>query len=238
MNGWLKSILDFVYPSRCMVCGEWEETEDSVCPECCGAFDRIGHPMCTVCGKPFESSPSDHKCGACSIKKPPYDMLRSVGKYEGSLREAVLRFKFNQRTSLAKKLGEMAAEVVNTEYESIDIDSIVPVPLHPTRLRWRGFNQSMLLSRHIGSRNKIWVDAYSLRRVRDTTPQVQLTPKQRDFNVRGAFAISKSQFVDGRKILLVDDVATTCATLRECAKVLRKNGAAAVYTLTIARAGP
>jgi predicted amidophosphoribosyltransferase len=108
--------------------------------------------------------------------------------------------------------------------------------LHPSRLRWRGFNQSLLLARHIAERKKLKVDAYSLQRTRPTIPQVRLTPKQRVENVKGAFSVTRKHFVDGRHILLVDDITTTGSTLRECAKALKKAGATNIYAITVARA--
>ncbi len=207
-----------------------------MCPRCAKAIRFVKHPLCPTCGRPFESPPYDHQCGTCIADTPHFDMLRSAALYEGPMREAILKFKFNGRTSLAKVLGDAANETLDAELGDVKIDSVVPVPLHPRRLRWRGFNQSLILARHIAKRNKLWVDAYSLQRTRPTIPQVRLTPKQRVENVKGAFSVTRKHFVDGRHILLVDDITTTGSTIRECAKALRKAGAAKIYVLTVARA--
>jgi len=230
------SILDFIYPPRCVVCGEWIGKWEAMCTRCVESIKPVKHPMCPICGRPFESAPYDHLCGTCIESTPPFDAARSAAFYEEPLRDAILRFKFDGKTILAEPLARTASEALEMELWDVDIDSIIPVPLHPKRLRWRGFNQSLLLARHIGKRAGIWVDAYTLKRIRPTRPQVELTHKQRATNVKGAFAVSRPQFVDGRKILLVDDVSTTGATLRECAKMLRKAGASNVYALTVARA--
>ena len=228
-------ILDFIYPPRCLVCGSWSVADGRLCDECRAGYETVEPPMCPICGRPFESSGNGHECGSCAVKKPPYDILRSAAYYEGSLREAVLRFKFSGRTSLNKFLGEAVLSLYDAEFSSSKVDAIIPVPLHPARLRWRGYNQSLLLASYIGSRRNIRVDPRSLRRVKHTTPQVALTLKQRDLNVRGAFAVSRPESIEGAGVLLVDDVTTTGATLRECAKVLRKAKAANVYALTVAR---
>jgi ComF family protein len=115
-------------------------------------------------------------------------------------------------------------------------DVIVPVPLHPERLRWRGFNQSLILSRAIGSAQHVAVDPFLLERIRPTVPQPQLNESERRANVRGAFAVSAPQRLDGKQVLLVDDVYTSGATVEECAKALRRGGAAVVDVFTLARA--
>jgi len=207
-----------------------------MCARCMEGIRRIGHPLCPTCGRPFQAGADDHQCGECAAENPLFDRLRSAAFYDGPMRDAILRYKFNGRTSLVKLLGDAAIEAFNTEFGDSEIDSIIPVPLHASRLRWRGFNQSLLLARHIADRKKLWVDAYSLQRTRPTVPQVRLTPKQRVENVKGAFAVSRKQFVDGRNILLVDDITTTGSTIHECSKALRKAGAAKIYALTVARA--
>ena len=113
---------------------------------------------------------------------------------------------------------------------------IVPVPLHPQRLRWRGFNQSLILSRAIGYAQQIEVDPFLLQRLRPTVPQTQLNESERRANVRGAFAVEAPEWLDGKRVLLVDDVYTSGATVEECAKALRRGGAAVVDVFTLARA--
>jgi len=115
-------------------------------------------------------------------------------------------------------------------------DVILPVPLHIERLRWRGFNQSLLLAQAIGQRQQTRVDPFLLERTRPTIPQTQLSEKERRNNVRGAFAINKPQSLQEKCILLIDDVYTSGTTVDECARVLRQHGAAAVDVFTLARA--
>lgn len=124
------------------------------------------------------------------------------------------------------------------EFDPHEIDSIIPVPLHKRRLRWRGFNQALMLAREISEITGIWVDPNTLIRVRYTRPQTRLPFKERSENVKGAFEVARETFVRDRSVLLVDDVATTGSTLTECARVLKKAGARRVEALTIARAAP
>jgi ComF family protein len=114
-------------------------------------------------------------------------------------------------------------------------DLIVPVPLHPKRLRWRGFNQSVLLARQVSSACRAPMDPFVLRRRRETAPQTQLTEEERRKNMRGAFSVHPDRHIEDLRILLIDDVYTSGATVDECSRALRRGGAKAVYVLTLAR---
>ncbi len=230
----LRYAADLIYPPRCRVCGEWSGGAGEICADCRDGFEWIVRPICPVCGRPFQSSPHDHPCGECLLKPPRFDALRSVAIYRGSLRETILRFKFSGRTSLAPQLGRFLFEVFETEFAHQDFDSVIPVPLHRARLKWRGFNQSLLLAGEVGKRAGLWADPYSLARKRATLPQVNLTDNQRAINIKGAFDVKRPGFIKNRNILLVDDVSTTGITLNECARTLKKHRAASVYCLTIA----
>jgi ComF family protein len=116
------------------------------------------------------------------------------------------------------------------------VDLIIPVPLHPKRLRWRGFNQSVLLARQISHAYKIPMDPFVLRRDHETAPQTQLAEDERRKNVRGAFTLNPDRSVDGKNILLVDDVYTSGATVNECSRILKRNGSKQVFVVTLARA--
>jgi ComF family protein len=191
--------------------------------------------MCVICGKPFLSG-EGHICGACFKKRPPFDIARAAGVYAGSLSRAIIRFKFNGKMSLAGPLGKLMAETLLKEFDVKEIDSIIPVPLHRRRLRWRGFNQSLLLARQISDQTGLWVDADTLKRIRHTTPQTRLPLKERAENVRGAFNVSRESYVKDRAILLVDDVFTSGSTILECSRALKSAGASRVMALTAAKA--
>ncbi len=232
----LSALLDLVFPPVCVTCGGSISTDRRhLCDECAGRIVRIGHPLCTICGKPFlTSGDTDHLCGACIHRRPPFSMARSFGVYGGVLLEAVHLFKYHHRTSLRSVLTELIAGHDWGDFDPKRYDLMVPVPLYRKRLYERGFNQAMLLCRGIG---KVWgieINETSLARTRHTVPQIRLTPAQREKNVRGAFAVAGNGF-KGKRVLLVDDVYTTGATASECSRILMDAGAEEVGVLTIAR---
>ena len=137
---------------------------------------------------------------------------------------------------MGKPLGQLMARGCREFLGGLDADLIVPVPLHRRRLRWRGFNQSLVLARQIGRGYAIPVDPFVLRREHETAPQTQLDEDARRRNVRGAFALNPNRSVDGKSVLLVDDVYTSGATVNECSRTLKKNGAKQVFVVTLARA--
>jgi ComF family protein len=148
----------------------------------------------------------------------------------------VQKFKYGRKVSLGKPLGRLMASGCGGFIEQTGADLIVPVPLHLKRLRWRGFNQSLLLARQVGRACGTRVDPFLLARRRETPPQTQLSEEERRKNMRGAFAVTSGGSVQDRTILLIDDVYTSGATVNECSRALRRAGAKAVYVLTLARA--
>jgi ComF family protein len=164
---------------------------------------------------------------------PPFARVHAVGPYAGTLREAVQRFKYHGQLPLERPLGALlSATVLATGGRRPDL--VIPVPLHKTRLRERGYNQALQLARQVGRQLKVPVNPELLRRSLVTTPQQGLDAVTRSSNLRGAFAITTQ--LTGRHLLLVDDVMTTGATARECAGVLRKAGAASVEVAVLGRA--
>ncbi len=208
-------------------------------------------PQCSRCGLPFVSERAldaiDPRCGACRKDEPAFDAARSFGLYTGNLRRAVLRVKFSGDERLGRHLGGLLV----TPWDSLPLGEelgavlIVPVPLHSSRSRERGFNQSELLAaglvRVLRRRNPdMSVPAMSscLRRKRATPPQTGLSVSARRENLRGAFEVTDLHEVRGRVVVLLDDVMTTGSTLSECATVLMRSHAARVVGLTLARAAP
>ncbi len=161
-----------------------------------------------------------------------FDQALSVGYFEGPLREAIHRFKYSPCRSLGKPLAAWAAKHIRP----VAVDCIMPVPLHVSRLRQRGFNQALVLASELSTGFALPLVYDNLARVRPTRPQVELSGEERVKNVTGAFALRRPGEVRDRDVLLVDDVHTTGATMNECAAVLKDAGAARVTALTIARA--
>ena len=187
------------------------------------------------------------ECGACRADEAAFDGARSFGLYAGKLRQAVLRVKFSGDERLGARLGELLATTWGSLPQAGEFDSplIVPVPLHPSRRRERGFNQSELLAvglaralrrQRAGAAPQVAKDC--LRRKRATPPQTGLSVAARRENLRSAFEVVKPDAVRGRRIVLVDDVMTTGATLSACARALKRAGAVQVMGLALARATP
>jgi ComF family protein len=167
-------------------------------------------------------------CEECLETRPAFSKVRYYGIYEGTLREAIHLLKFGGIKRLAKPLAVLAAGVC-----AHNVDAVVPVPLSKTGLIRRGFNQTAELGRHIASLLKIDMMPDALRKTVETLPQTEVSGRERLTNVRGAFAASGQ--LAGMRVLLVDDVITTGATVRECSKVLLKAGAAGVTVVAPAR---
>jgi ComF family protein len=163
-------------------------------------------------------------------KEPPFRYARSYGIYEGGLEEAIKQLKYYGITRLSSPLSDLLFK-----YPLPDVDVIIPVPLHGRRLKERGFNQSALIAKGISKRLKRPLLINCLIRTRYTTPQVNLTAKEREKNIKDAFSINDSGDIQGKDIMLIDDVFTTGATVRECSKVLQKAGAGNIYVITLAR---
>lgn len=235
-----RRFLDLIYPRACRVCRRplYGEVNPSFCDDCWDRFPSLDGPCCPSCGIPFRSgsalshSPT-HRCGACRVKPPRYDRAAAAGAYEGVLREAIQLFKYRGQTALAESLARKMARVA-TRFSRVDV--LVPVPLDTFRLRERQFNQSLLLCDALARRNGLPVVPAALERIRPTAPQTGLSPVARRRNVRGAFRVRRPDRINGRNILLIDDVFTTGATVNECARVLKREGAESVTVLSAARA--
>jgi ComF family protein len=242
----LSKLIRLIYPPRCAVCREFlpedrEETFERPCPfcrSCLSRFRTITSPLCTICGKPFVSDEGeDHTCGDCIGKRTFYEAARGPYLYEGPLMEAVHQLKYGGKAFLADYLGGLLADFAEGWVKTSPPALTMPVPLHPARLRQRGFNQSLLLARYVADRLKTPLDFLSLRRIRYTAPQTGLGMKERRKNVRSAFEVINPAAVKGRRLLLVDDVTTTGSTLNECARAIKKGGGETVICLVLTRTG-
>ena len=241
----LRQLAHIIYPPRCIVCGGFlwrapfvaEDLPNSICTNCISDFNTMDPPFCTICGVPFPSKAiENHPCENCMRTKPHFEAALAPYAYEGPALEAILKLKYGKKTFVADAVGPLLAEFVKTRFMPPGPFLIMPVPLHPRRLRERGFNQSLLLARQIAKKLKGDLDFLSLRRVKYTIPQTTLSRKGRRKNVENAFLLKTPNRVAEKNILLVDDVMTTGNTLNECARVLTGGGANAVFCTTLARA--
>ncbi len=197
-------------------------------------------PLCPSCGIPFQSAAveSGQLCGGCSLRTPPYSGARSFGYYRSELSRLVRGFKFEGRKNLSALLSPLLARTFVSAWNPEDVDLVVPVPLHPRRRRERGFNQAALLTRDLSRLIAVpWLESI-LVRTRNTAPQVGLSDSERLQNVRQAFHCTRPVAVAHKRILLVDDVMTTGATVCSASDALLDAGALRVSVLTLARAVP
>ncbi len=241
MHEILTGIADLIFPPRCITCGALLEEHGPLpfCPPCTAGIRFIRSPLCPRCGIPYPvGEGEDHLCGECLATPRPYAIARAVGRYEGTLLTAIHLFKYRGRIGVGKVLGRIMADFAGGQWDMQIFSTIMPVPLHRRRLRERGFNQAVILAREVAKRFSLPLDFLTLRRQVATTPQVGLGREDRSANVRGAFRVHNPERVIGRRILLVDDVATTGSTLTECASALIHAEAEAVAVLTLARAVP
>ena len=216
-------ILDFFFPQRCLHC---RKTGRRICRGCADAIPWIGRRGCPLCGLPSEGGGS-HRC----VERGRLQFIRSAAEFSGAMRKALHALKYSSDRFLADELIRLAGP--HWMLPNWEFDTLVPVPLGRERERTRGYNQSLLLAGALSRSMGIPVSADVLRRVRETQSQVGLSRVERKQNMEGAFRAAP---MAGRRILLVDDVCTTGATLRSCAAALAEAGAAAVGALTLARA--
>ncbi len=228
------AVLDLLLPPRCLACGVTVSMPGTVCGGCWRGLRLISAPMCGACGLPFDYDPGDGAlCGECVCRPPPFGRARAVLRYDDGSRDLVIAFKHRDRTDAAPTYGAWMARAGAELLD--DADLLVPVPLHRMRLIRRRFNQSALLGHALAARSEVACAPDALIRVRPTPSQGRLSRAARARNVRGAFKVRRSDKINGRRIVLVDDVLTTGATASSCARALLGAGAASVDVLTLAR---
>ena len=235
VRGEIGGLVDCFLPVCCAFCDTplTSSTQPALCPACQNALAENKPAACPRCALPYpDYGGSDHLCGDCLQHPPPYRTVCALGIYEGPLRQAIHRFKYQQDFTLAAPLGHLLAAAVRRQ--GLLPDLILPVPLHPSRLRQRTFNQALLLARILGKQSSTPVARKLLRRLRPTPPQQGLSLDGRRHNLNRAFALSSP--LDGESVLLVDDVMTSGATVAACAAVLLENGAQTVDVAILARA--
>lgn len=238
MHPFLNALIDFVFPPLCHNCKAFIPDAGAlhICPACREQIQLITSPICHVCGIPFAGTGDDHACGKCLTHQPSFDIARAAAVHEGDFRNLIHTFKYNRKIHLRRPLALLAVELLTGFVRQEKPELILPVPLHTERLRKRGFNQAILLGELLSREWKIPMERRTLLRLRRTEPQVALSAAERRDNVKGAFGISATAKLTGKRILLLDDVMTTGSTVDECARTLKKAGASRVIVVTMARA--
>jgi competence protein ComFC len=219
--------VNFFFPRWCVGCGK---SGYLICDSCRQSLNPINPPLCPRCGKPQSSA---DLCSGCATWQAEIDGIRSAFQFEGVLREAIHQLKYKNIKILATPLARLLSDYLSAN--PLPADVLVPVPLHPRRLKERGYNQSRLLARELGKLVNLPLVSDCLVRNRHAPPQARtLTLDERRANVIGAFTC-RDQRLKGKQVLLIDDVSTSGATLNACAAALKASGATSVWGLTIAK---
>lgn len=233
----LDKFLNLVLPPTCAHCHKVVSEHHHLCADCWNQIHFLGSPLCSLCGTPFPyKDPHQHLCiFCCQEKKPLFSCARSAIAYDNFSKRMILHFKHGDATHLAPTFAQWLKNAGQDCFA--EADALIPVPLHWTRRLKRQFNQSALLCSHLSKQVNIPLFADILKRIHATPSQGQLDRHQRSKNIQGAFRVSShdSEKIAGKILILVDDVMTTGATLKECAKVLLENKAREVRILTLAR---
>lgn len=224
--------LDALLPPRCLSCDKIVQEAHSLCADCWLQAHFITRPFCKICGLPFDfEAPDQAMCLDCARHRPPFVAARSVFPYDDFSKKLIIALKHHDRSdfvpALAKWMIRSAPDLIEQS------EMIVPVPLHWQRLLKRRFNQSALLAKEIAHQTNLEFNPQSLKRIRHTPPQGHLSRMARQKNLHNAF--QADQGVEGKRILLIDDVLTTGATALNCTQTLKKAGALEVRLLTVAR---
>jgi competence protein ComFC len=213
-----------------------------ICEQCLSSFEKISGPQCVCCGRPIISPVAADflvvQCRLCRAKTFGFDTARSFALYNSPMVRAILLLKHDGVAPMGVWFADRLKELAARTPECLNADVIVPVPLHPARLRERGYNQAELIARPLAKRLKLRVKPFLLVRTRPRPEKLRMTRRERWDTVKGAYVAREGIRVDKLHILLVDDVMTTGATLDACSRALRKAGAARVTALTVARSVP
>ena len=231
------ALSDMVFPRSCAGChGRTGNEFLYLCWNCMTSIRLVHPPYCLLCGDPAQGDlPNAYFCPACAREKPFFDCARSAAVYTGVIKEMIIDFKYRGAVWLSSDFGQLMLACLAAHFRLPNIDSVAYVPLHKTKERERTYNQSFLLAAEVAGLLNIKVNDY-LERPRPTISQTHLTSAERADNVKDKFTVRKTMNgPEGRRVLLVDDIMTTGATVNECARMLKESGAQEVLVLTLAR---
>jgi len=234
-GGWLseffQGLIDLIYPPSCALCGRI--SSDDICVKCLSRLIPLGHQVCGKCGNP--SSP-DEPCPYCLAIEFNFDKAMSIFLYEEPLRDAILDFKYHREVRKGEVLRSLLADwFVSSPLMAEGYDLIIPIPITPRKRKRRSYNQSEVLAAGIEAASGIPCAPFVLVKRNETPSQTGFDFSGRAKNVEDSFAVTDESLVRGKRVLLVDDIITTGATVSECAKALKDAGARKVFALSLAR---
>jgi competence protein ComFC len=239
VRGAADALASVLFPGPCRACQATLATASRIplCRECLAALGPLARPICQACGRPLGSPPAGPAllCHACRRALYGFDLARSYGPYTDAMVRAVTLLKYEAVTPLGRWFAARLADLVTAEPAFAEVDLVVPVPLDADRRRERGYNQAELIARPLGRLLGKPLDPALLVRTRPRPEKLKLSRRERWQTVRGAYRALEGARIDKARILLVDDVFTTGATLDACARALRERGASRVLAITVAR---
>ena len=228
---WKEMLLSVFFPRRCPLCDEVIPYGRDLCEKCEKKIPYIREPVCKKCGKQLENVKQEY-CGDCSRKKHHYIQGKAVFSYQKEMKLSMYRFKYSNKREYADFYAKEAVKKYRTWIEWRGVEVVVPVPMHKKKQRARGYNQAEVFAKKLGRQMNLPVELRLVSRIKNTTPQKELNERQRKDNLKGAFQV-KTNIVKYSKILLVDDIYTTGATIDAIAEKLLEAGAKEVYFLSI-----
>ena len=232
-----KPILNIIYPLKCVHCNALTLKDDKhLCDECFYSLARQTPPFCLKCGRSInqEKDIKEGICLNCKTKNFHFDKAWSICSYEGLIRDLIHNFKYRQKLQYQYIFKSLINEFLETYKILNDIDIIIPIPLHATRLREREYNQSQILANIVSETINKPILSDTLIRIKNTKPQIELSDKQRIQNISGCFAIRNQHAINSGNILLIDDVFTTGATISEAARIIKEYNPGKIFALTLA----
>ena len=227
--------INYILPHSCLTCANYIQDEHSFCYECLKQIDFISDSLCKICGRPFTLDLSDlvSSCAKCMLNKPSFDSARALMKYDNKIAKKIIyNFKYNDKTFLAISL----ARLIYRNYKDwmSDCDIVIAIPMYKLKRLFRGYNQAHILAVNIAKQINRPNIVNCLIKNRWTKSQTTLSKNKRLSNLAGSFSIKNAHLIEGKNILLVDDVVTTGSTVNLCSKLLKKYGAKSVKVVLIA----
>jgi ComF family protein len=230
-----KNLINLIFPTRCVACESYN-TQADICSDCWSKLTFITKPYCNLCSLPFAyEDDQDTICGHCIKQKPQYDKAIAILKYNPDSQKLIHSFKYRDQLHILNYLVNLMSNIGKDIIQEADI--IIPVAMYKYKLLKRGYNQAALLAMKIASKNKIPYLPQVLIKKKNSIAQIGLTKEQRIKNIKNTFELN-SKFikqVQGKRILLIDDVITTGSTINECCKILRKASPSKIFVLTLAK---